>query len=339
MKFLIPKSFFTASSRDANTVDGFGEFHRNAATNTEAKRPAQNKPRCVLTSRISPALALCRILSIAALTLGATASAASAMSTPKPAAVIVLEPYVDQAHYVFHGRINGEDGRFQIDTGGGLSVFSPQAAAMAGCKPWGQVTGFRMRGDRLDLKRCDHVAVEIGGVRFGFPIVGIWDLNGSLPKDAPPLSGSIGLDAFAGRAVTLDLAGRKLIVETPATLKARISHATEIPIHVVSETEGYSKTIAAGLDTPLGRIWLDVDSGNDTSITVGRHVAALLGLDPQKKGAQAFSTILPGGVPLQGSAYVQDLIYDGNIGSPILRHRIVTFDMANGRMWIAPNAP
>jgi hypothetical protein len=106
MKFIIPKSFFTATSRGANIVDGFGEFYRNAVINTHAKRPAQNKPRCVLTSRISPALALCRILSIAALALGTTASAASAMSTPKPAAVIVLEPYVDQEHYVFHGRIS-----------------------------------------------------------------------------------------------------------------------------------------------------------------------------------------------------------------------------------------
>jgi hypothetical protein len=270
------------------------------------------------------------------LAVGASAGAIQAKPAAAPAAVIALEPYIDEDHFIFHGRINGQDGRFQFDTGGGLTVLTPQTAAIAGCKPWGQFTGFRMRGDRVDLKRCDKVAIEAGGLRLDLPTTGIWDLSAILPKDAPAMAGSVGLDAFAGRAVTLDLAGRKLIVESPASLKARIAHATEVPIHVVREVEGYAPSVMAGLDTPSGRIWLTVDSGNDTPITLGRPVAALLGLDPQKKGGQPLAATLAGGLPLTGKAYVQDIIMDGNIGVPVLRHWVVTFDMARGRMWVSP---
>ena len=256
---------------------------------------------------------------------------------PAPAAVIPLEPYLDGDHFVFHGKIRDRDGLFQFDTGGGLTAVTPQSAAIIACKPWGRLSGFRMRGDRVDSKRCDSVTIDAGATVLHLPTTAIWDLSAILPKDAPPLAGSVGLDAFAGQAVTLDLAGRRLIVETPQSLKVRTAHAAELTVHMVWEAEGYAPSAMVALDEPQGRIWCTLDSGNDASITLARHVAADFGLDPDRKTSQPLDVTLPGGVRLIGKVHVADLIVDCNIGAPILRTWVVTFDLARGRVWVSPN--
>jgi hypothetical protein len=45
--------------------------------------------------------------------------------------------------------------------------------------------------------------------------------------------------------------------------------------------------------------------------------------------------MLSGGVELRGLAYVKDLIFDGNIGSPVISNWIVTIDLERQRIWIA----
>ena len=265
----------------------------------------------------------------------ASRSGASQASGPKARALeIALEPYAD-SHWAFRAAVKGHEELFVLDTGGGLTAISPQMAAEIGCEPWGQLTGFRMRGDRLDLKRCDNVAFDAPGFAIRLPTVGIWDFNKSLPPGAAPIAANVGLDAFAGQVITLDFANRKLILETPASLKTRIANATEVPAHFIKEVEGYSTTFAIGLDTSNGRVWMNIDSGDDVPITVGRHIAAVLSLDPEKRGPQPLDTSLAGGVALRGQAYVTDLSFDGNIGSPIISRWVLTIDLVRQRIWIA----
>jgi len=272
-------------------------------------------------------------VALAAVCLG-SAGTAEARPAPAPDMVIPLEPYVDE-HWAFHADINGHDQLMVFDTGGGITAVTPGAAAALGCRPWGQITGFRMRGDRLDLKRCDSVTFQVQGRRFFFPTVGIWDFSANLPKDAKPIAANVGLNIFAGRIVTLDIPNRKLILESPASFKARIAGAKAVPIHLLKEVEGYSTTLMLGLDTPKGRVWMGLDSGDDTPITIGRHIADALGLDPAKKGGQPVSLTLAGGVPLSGEAFVHDIVFDGNIGAPIISKWVVTMDLAQDRVWIA----
>ena len=262
----------------------------------------------------------------------APARAANPRSAPR---IIRLEPYLDE-HWTFKASIKGREELFVMDTGGGLTAVSPEAAAEIGCEPWGQLTGFRMRGDRLDLKRCDNVEIDAGGILLRLPTAGIWDFSKMLPKDAAPIAGNVGLDAFAGRVITLDIGNRQLVIETPKSLLARIAAAKEVPVQFIKEAEGYSTTIAAALDTAKGRIWMHLDSGDDVPITIGSHVAGAVGLDPQKKGAQSLDTSLVGGIVLRGSAHVKDIIFDGNIGAPIISGWVMTMDMVHQRLWIAP---
>jgi hypothetical protein len=279
-----------------------------------------------------------RILSRSvALVTALAGTTALALSLPGPV-MIKLEPYLGD-HWGFRAKINGHEGLFMMDTGGGLTALAPDVATQAGCEPWGQLTGFRMRGDRLDLKRCDNVAIDIGDLKLRLPTTGIWDFNKMLPKDAAPLAANVGLDAFAGHVVTLDIGNRLLVIETSKSLRARIAAAKEVPVQFIKEVEGYSTTLAVALDLPKGRVWMNLDSGDDAAITVGSHLAAEMGLDPQKKAAQPLDTMLTGGVPLRGSAYVKDIIFDGNIGAPIIAGWIVTIDLVNQRVWIAPASP
>jgi hypothetical protein len=226
--------------------------------------------------------------------------------------VISLVPYADE-HWAFKAKIKGREELFVMDTGGGLTAVSPEAAAEIGCEPWGRLTGFRMRGDRLDLKRCENVEIDTGRLVLRPATTGIWDFNKMLPPGASPIAGNVGLDAFAGKVVTLDIGNRQLVIETPESLKKRVAVAKEVPVQFVKEVEGYSTTIARALDTPKGRIWMHLDSGDDVPLTLGSHIAAALGVDPSKKHGQNLNTTLAGDVSLEGSVEIKDIIFDGNI--------------------------
>jgi hypothetical protein len=70
---------------------------------------------------------------------------------------------------------------------------------------------------------------------------------------------------------------------------------------------------------------------------IGKHIAALLNLDPEKKEPQPAKFRLVGDVPVEGMARVNDtLTMDGNIGSRFLLNWDLTLDLANGRAWLAP---
>src|ERR1700742_2979365 len=121
----------------------------------------------------------------------ATVSApVKAMGKPAKPIVIVLLPYADE-HWAFKAKIKGREQLLVIDTGGGLTAVSPEAAAEIGCEPWGQLTGFRMRGDRLDLKRCENVEIDAGQLVLRPATTGIWDFNKMLPPGAAPIAANV----------------------------------------------------------------------------------------------------------------------------------------------------
>jgi hypothetical protein len=273
--------------------------------------------------------------------IGLTLAAAPALAvTPRPAppakpVIIPLEPYLGVL-WSFQGEVDGKPRRFLLDTAGGITVISQPFADAIGCKPWGRVTGFRMRGDRVDAPRCDDVGLTAAGVPLKAPTAGVIDFSTLLPKDAPPLDGSVALDAFAGRAVTLDLAGRRLIVETPDSLKVRARQGVEVPVRFSREAMGLALTPFVAAPTAKGQIWLELDCGSTGALVIGKHVADLLGLDPAVQKGQSVDMALVGGPKISGKVLVEDMILDGNIGVPALQQWVVTLDLANERAWIAP---
>lgn len=255
-----------------------------------------------------------------------------------PLAVIQLSPHPGgTAMMTMRARVRGHEGVFIFDTGGGISYVSPAFAQTVGCKVWGQITGFMLTGHRLDMPRCDDLSFEVAGQRLSAPISGVFDILKYLPPNVPNVDGSIGLNVFAGKVVTLSLKRRELIVESRASLSARIRRAREVPIRLVREAEGIALTVDIAVPTSSGIAWMELDSGNGGANVIGKHLAPLLKLDTSKKEPQPASFTIAGGIPVSGMARVNEtLIMDGNIGTRFLINWDLTLDLNNGRAWLAP---
>src|SRR4051812_36618700 len=94
--------------------------------------------------------------------LGAWALLAAAQGmAAQPAAVLKLEPY--RKSVAMRVDVHGHKGLFTLDTAGGITLVSPDFAKAAGCKPWGQIIGFRMGGEKLSSQRCDNFAFSVSG--------------------------------------------------------------------------------------------------------------------------------------------------------------------------------
>ena len=82
-----------------------------------------------------------------------------------PEAVIALET-LPGAGAGLRASVGGHEAVFLFDTGEGISTVTPAFASQIGCKPWGQTTGFRMSGERLDLRRCDNLRLTLAEKPF-----------------------------------------------------------------------------------------------------------------------------------------------------------------------------
>jgi hypothetical protein len=180
------------------------------------------------------------------------------------------------------------------------------------------------------------VPVEIAGRAYTAAMVGRVNLAALNPADSL-LDGIAGLDLFDGRAITLDLAHGRLTVESPASLQVRVASMRPLPIRLKREVDGLAVAVMAAVPTTHGVLWMELDSGNGGTVLVSKPVAALVGLDSAVQGPQgADFGVLPGVRVRTDHAFTPDLIMDGNLGMPFLRHWLVTLDLRAGRAWIAP---
>lgn len=275
-------------------------------------------------------------VAVAALMAGA---AHAAPAKPAPQA-IELGDFMGRLRSIKVKTAGGEEGLFTVDTGGGVTVVSPEFARKLGCEPWGRLTGFRLSGERLGMPRCDKARLTLApGVTVTAPAAGVLDLQPFLPPGAPKVDGSLALDALKGQVFTLELGAGRLTFETPESLKVRIQNATAVPLHTARQAGGFSFGVLVPVPTAKGELWMALDSGGGPPVLVGDHIAKELGLDPASdKGMQPYALEVAGAAPVkvETRALVRDMIMDGNIGMPVLVKWTLTFDLANDRLWIAP---
>jgi hypothetical protein len=278
------------------------------------------------------------VLVLICLSVGLCGRDTLASNKPLPLAVFELIPHPGgTAMMTIRAKVRGHEGLFIFDTGGGISYLSPSFAQMIGCKPWGQITGFMLTGQRLDMPRCDDLSFDIQGHSFASPIFGVFDIMKYMPSGVPQIDGSIGLDVLAGRAITLSLTQKTLTVESRDSLAVRAKRGKEVPIRLVREAGGVALAIEVAVPTPEGKAWMELDSGNGGATVIGKHLAPLLKLDPNKREPQPASFEIAGGIPVEGVARVNDtLIMDGNIGTRFMLKWDLTLDLSKGRAWLTP---
>lgn len=255
-------------------------------------------------------------------------------ASPAPT-VLKMEPW--RRGVAIRVEVAGKERLFQVDTGGGVSFISPALAKELGCEKGARLVGFRMTGDKLDTPRCDDVPIAIGGQRFTIPAAGIYDTGELASKDAAhSVDGLIALDIFAGRTITFDFAGGKIVLETPASAARREAGSIELPARLGSELSGRSTDIFVDVPSAVGMLEFQLDSGNGGTILIGKSYAKLFGFDPDK-GPQAGNFSIGKGLIAEGLIFPADITLDGNLGMPFLKNYLVTLDLKEGRVWLSPN--
>lgn len=284
--------------------------------------------RPVLTNmKLTPSLMYCVFL-----------CASVAMHAQRRAPEIALQP-LHGGFLSVHATMNGHEGTFLLDSGSGVSNITPEFAHEIGCKPWGQITGIRMTGQRLDMQRCDHVLVRFGAYRAPSGTIGVFDLSKVLPPSMRNIDGTIALDVFAAHIVRFSYAHHTLQILDPDSSMAAPAGRHSMPIHLVRDAEGMALTVNLPVVTDQGTAWFELDSGNTSPwVLVGKHLAADLHLDPTLKAPQPVHLTLADGTKFSGSARLLDLILDGNLGTSFLDHYDVTLDLVHARAWVAPVA-
>jgi Aspartyl protease len=255
-------------------------------------------------------------------------------SRPAPVARVPLEPYL-RAQATVRAVVNGIPGLFLFDTGEGVSSFSPSFAEKIGCHPWGQISGFRMSGERLNNKHCDNIKFELSGQKLLAPVVSTVDIMRFLGPDVPPVDGCLGLDLFAHRTITI-IPREAIVLESPSSYAERIKMAHELPIRMVRDVEGIALSIDGAVRTPEGLAWMELDNGNGGSLVIANHIAPLFGLPPDMTTPQPGHFELANGIAVEGTIRTRDLIMDGNISAQFLNKWILTLELEHGRAWLSP---
>jgi hypothetical protein len=277
-------------------------------------------------------------LRLAAAFLAAVLAMGSPAAAQEQASVVPLGDLLGVLRTV-EVRVGDQDATMILDTGGGVTVVTPDLAGRIGCTPWGQLSGFRLSGERLTMTRCDDVALAIGAEALGSRNLGVFDLASLLPPEAPRIDGILSLDVLSATPFTLELGAARMTLETPESLAARTADAVEIPIRFHRQAGGASLTVMARVPTDSGDLWMQLDAGSDAPLLIPPSSAKVLGLDPTR-ARQSSTLTLPG---VGGGAIshavdlrVRDMIIDGNIGIPVMNDWVMTFDLGRSRLWVRP---
>jgi predicted aspartyl protease len=267
-------------------------------------------------------------------------SSCLAKKLPDKPKEITLDKYMSRLRTI-KAQFGSDSFDFIFDTGGGLTLLTPDLADKVGCTPFGRITCFRMTGERIDVQRCGEVEFYIDGI----PMVReatIIDLMSLLPKDWPKLGGLFSLDTFRDHTITLDLSKNRLTVETIDSSEDRIASMKPINIRINHQTGGWGLDVFVEIEAAEGSLWFELDTGNMSEVLIAPHAIEQLGLTIPTSDTETgsydpdvFETTL--NIVGLGSMIVkarkQEMIYDGLLNASTLEQLVLTLDLSNGRMW------
>ena len=249
-----------------------------------------------------------------------------------PQAEIALRQYVGPLKSI-QIAAGGETLPFILDTGGGFTIITPEVAKKTSCVPFGRLTGFRHNGERIETQRCAKTTLRLGGMNVTVETA-VFDLMAVLRQsgDLPLVGGLIALNMFEKIPITLDYANEKLIIESPASFKERISEMKPLSVRLSRQGGGASIDLFVEVEAKTGTIWLELDSGNNGPVLLSKHAVTQLGLDTAQNNLSVMLNIIGLG-PVKNEAVVSDTIYDGLLNAKFLNETVLTMDLSAGKAW------
>jgi hypothetical protein len=260
--------------------------------------------------------------------LGAVVAACAPARDPETAtqaraAVLALQPYFRDLKTV---HVTTPAGRLTmlLDTGGGATLVTPEVAGRIGCQPFGRDVGYRMSGERVEFRRCESLSVSDGMWQRLVEPVAVFDVNGLLPPELPPLDGVLALDAFRGDVITIDWPAGALTVHAGEAGQAALQQHG-LPARIATGESGRFFSAFVPVAASRGRMWLLLDSGNLRGTLVDRHVVrdGLLNLTESGDAALRVGPRPAVDVRVESA----ELVIDGTLGTAYLLRGPVTLDL------------
>lgn len=230
----------------------------------------------------------------------------------------------------------GKDYWFLFDTGAGQTLISPELAQTLGKQVYGTETGFKMNGERFSFRRCDDVALTLGGIRLEHPAVGVFDLMSLLPPGFPRLDGVISLRSFEGRVASLDLPAGKLTIETKSSARKLRKKMKPLASRFTTGPSGEELVVHLGARRDGRTYWFLFDTGNMKPVLLSPQTVVEWKLAQSTAAAagEAYKAELAfGGAPAQADAQGADLIYDGALNFAYISGRTFLLDLADRQVW------
>jgi hypothetical protein len=236
--------------------------------------------------------------------------------------------------------IKGKTYPFMWDSGGGVTIITPDVAKDLGCEPFGQITGFNAGGDRIDMKRCDAVTMNVGGFQNKID-TGVLEIMPFFGPNTPPIGGYVSLQTFKDSIITIDLAGDRIWVETEKSAAKRIKDMKPLESRLMQSAGGAIIDIFVAANSPKGKIWMLFDTGNYSTLQFAPHAQEMLGINfdaPNKAKMMKpvkLDVVGLGAIEMPGRE--REMIYDGMLNFDTISKWIVTIDMRSGKMWAKMN--
>jgi hypothetical protein len=276
---------------------------------------------------------------LVALTLSGCATSAASPPSQTPvntpantaATELPLHQLVGSRLITVDVEVGGKTLTFLLDTGGGVTIVSPETATLAGCTPFGRATGFRWNGERLDLPRCLSVPMRLGPLALA-PEAAVIDIE---KLGLRGVDGFVALQTLDGQAFTLDFTGRRLFLETPASLARRVHGMRELSMREAHQAGGATLDLFVEVAAPTGNLWLELDSGNAGPVLLSPHALQQLGIEVPTDKPQTVTLNVHGLGPVPVEAIQRDGIYDGLLNAAFFEGRLITFDLAAERVWVS----
>lgn len=236
-------------------------------------------------------------------------------------------------------RVGRDTADYLFDTGGGVTVISPQDSAQLGCVVGGKGFGVRLTGEVLAGRKCANVSLGIGPLTVTDD-PGVMDLSKLLGPRAPAVRGQVSLKSFADRQITLDLAHDQLIVETPASLAARVRTMTPVAVRLATGENGGQLTAYVGVKAANGAmLWFEWDSENNASTLIAPYTLAMLRGDTTQRASDVRLPLAAGHDVIVPVLLKRDMVHDGVLSAGFIERAVWSLDLEHGRMWVGPVAP
>ncbi|WP_313992487.1 retropepsin-like aspartic protease [Xanthocytophaga flava] len=177
-------------------------------------------------------------------------------------------------HIIIKASVNGVEGKFFFDTGGGINLLTKKFADKVKNikKEDGYFTGFRATGERLDVPLYKAQTISIGNWTYKQPTLTILDV------DLASYDGLISMNLFENQPFTLDLNQNLFTLETAKSLDKKQGQKVGLQIQKERGVAVSLFTYVVLNETDTLQFSLDSGAGNNT-FSIHSRYAQSTGID------------------------------------------------------------